>query len=74
MGSKCAPTYACLFMGWLETQMLQSWSNQRPNSKPHLWRRHIDDIVFIWHGSTDELDEFMEHTVSEDEYGPIGSV
>ena len=24
-----------------------------------------DDIVFIWHGSTDELDEFMEHINSQ---------
>ena len=33
MGTKVAPTYACIFMGWLEDLILNSWSNQKPRSK-----------------------------------------
>ena len=44
MGTKVAPSYACLFMGWLEKLMLKNWSDKDPNSKPYLWRRYIDDI------------------------------
>ena len=61
MGTKVAPSYACLFMGWLEKLMLKNWSDKNPNSKPYLWRRYIDDINFVWHGSTKELDHFIFH-------------
>ena len=27
MGTKVAPTFACVFMGWLELRMLSSWTN-----------------------------------------------
>ena len=60
MGTKVAPTYACLFMGWLEELILNKWSNQNPSLKPYLWRRYIDDILFIWHGSTEELSDFLD--------------
>ena len=56
MGTKVAPTYACLFMGWLEETFLEEiWKGQMP----HLWRRFIDDIFFLWHGSVKELEEFI---------------
>ena len=43
MGTKVAPTYACLFMGWLEDWMLNTWSNIKIyGPKPYLWRRYID--------------------------------
>ena len=57
MGTRVAPTFACIFMGWLETGMLAAWAG----SKVHMWRRFIDDIFFIWKGSEEELIEFMEH-------------
>ena len=40
MGSRVAPTYACIFMGWLEKKMLLDWTAL----KPILWKRYIDDI------------------------------
>ena len=43
MGTKMAPSYACLFMGTLEEKML----NSAPY-KPDLWLRFMDDIFFIW--------------------------
>ncbi len=57
MGTRVAPTYACLFMGWLEERALASWKG----TKPHLWKRYIDDIFFIWQGSQSELQTFINH-------------
>ena len=57
MGTRVAPTFACLFMGWLEKKMLLSWKGK----KPILWRRYIDDIIFLWHGSKHELCDFIKH-------------
>ena len=31
MGTKCAPTYACIFMGWLEEEFLENkWFGPQP--------------------------------------------
>ena len=59
MGSRVAPTFACIFMGWLEVKILQAWL-QMGGVQPHLWRRYIDDILFYWRGSEAELIEFIE--------------
>ena len=58
MGSRVAPTFACIFMGWLEVRMLQAWL-QQGGVQPHLWRRYIDDILFYWRGTEAELIEFV---------------
>ena len=51
MGTKMAPSYANLFMGDLELQLLEL-------GKPyiHMWKRFTDDI---WTGCRQQLDEFM---------------
>ena len=54
MGTKMAPAYANLFMGRLETQLI----NQAPESI-HTWKRFIDDIFIIWTGTTEEFEKFM---------------
>ena len=59
MGTKVAPTFACLFMGWLEVMMLSAWG-MGGGLAPHLWRRYIDDILFFWRGSEEELLEFVK--------------
>ena len=61
MGTKVTPTYACLFIGWLENQTLNNWSKKQSSSKPYLWRRYIADIFFLWNGTTHELSDFLEH-------------
>ena len=33
MGTRVAPTFACIFMGWLETGMLAAWAG----TTVHLW-------------------------------------
>ena len=57
MGTKCAPTYANLFMGHFEEKHIYP----KLLNKVHLYLRYIDDIFFIWHGSKQELERFFEH-------------
>ena len=46
IGTKFAPPYAILFMGYLEDKILNSLVE-----KPLVWWRYIDDIFMIWqHG------------------------
>ena len=40
MGTSCAPTYANLFMAFLEQNL--------PTNEAILWFRYIDDIIIIW--------------------------
>ena len=55
MGSKCSPSYACLFMGNLELQLQSMGGN-----KILLWLRYIDDIFLIWNGSQTEFNLYLE--------------
>ena len=43
MGTRVAPTYACIFMGALEVALLAAWSG----TKPRMFRRYIDDGFFL---------------------------
>ena len=43
MGTKCAPSYAILFLAALEEKLLA----ESP-LKPWLWWRFIDDIFLVW--------------------------
>ena len=56
MGTKCAPSYANLFMGkFEETFILPKLLNKCP-----LYLRYIDDIFFIWENSEAELKSFID--------------
>ena len=57
MGTRVAPTYACLFISDLEQQILDTWHG----TKPLLFKRYIDDLFFAWPGSAQELEEFLAH-------------
>ena len=57
MGTKCAPTYATLFMGKFgETHIL-------PNIQENIlqYNRYIDDIFFIWFGTEVDLIKVADH-------------
>ena len=43
MGTRMAPSYANIFMGNLERQILDN-----VNDKPHVWWRYIDGVFMIW--------------------------
>ena len=58
MGSPMAPSYANLFMGQLEHNMLRD----APGGLiPLEWIRFIDDIFAIWTHGIDKLKEFLHH-------------
>jgi hypothetical protein len=59
MGTRVAPTYANIFMNKLEKAILSSL----PEHLKHLifsWRRFIDDILLLFLGSYEELDELFQ--------------
>lgn len=58
MGTRCAPTFANIYMADLEEEMLEEWCKQghRP---PYLWKRYIDDIFVIWNDSSANLALFL---------------
>ena len=60
MGSKSSPTFACLFVGILEGVMLRAWQI-RGGSMPHMLRRFIDDIFFLWRDGEEHLKQFIAH-------------
>ena len=48
MGSKCAPSVACTYMGEFERQHVYTYHLQ-----PLLWLRYVDDVFCLWnHGDT----------------------
>lgn len=57
MGTRVAPTFACLFMGVIEFLMLRAWKGLQPN----FYKRYIDDCFFFWTGSEQELLAFINH-------------
>merc|ERR1711954_165592 len=59
MGSRSSPTFACIFMGMVEVFMLLRW-HETGGMDPHMWKRFVDDIFFLWRGTKEELIEFIE--------------
>ncbi|XP_071153604.1 uncharacterized protein [Mytilus edulis] len=56
MGTKMAPSYANIFMGKLEKQLLET-----SIEKPLSWFRFIDDVDMKWNKSDEDLDTFITH-------------
>ena len=61
MGTKCAPPFANLFMACIEEKALETWRGPAPLS----WLRFLDDILMLWPGSQDLLQEFLLHLNSQ---------
>ena len=61
IGTECAPPYACIFMDCLENYFLETQT-----LKQLAWLRYIDNILFIWTHSEEELKEFMRELNSFD--------
>ena len=57
MGTKMAPTYANIFMHYVENTFLSSF-----NFLPTAYFRYIDDIFLIWPHSIDTLETFLENS------------
>ena len=56
MGTRMAPSFACLFMGNLEERMLRA-----APCRPWIWWRYIGDIFFVWTRDSGSLDAFFNH-------------
>ncbi len=58
MGTRAAPNYANLFMGWFESKHIYKtdW-----NKHIKYYCRFIDDIMLVWKGTEDELKEFLAY-------------
>ena len=55
MGSKMGPSYANLFVGYIEHKFF----NQYNGPKPGLYRRYIDDCVGATSSTREELNQFI---------------
>ena len=55
MGSKMGPSYAKLFVGYIELQFF----NQYNVPKPELYRRYIDDCVGATSSTREDLNQFI---------------
>ena len=55
MGTKMGPSYANLFVGYVEHHFF----NQYNGPKPNLYRRYIDDCVGATSSTREELDQFI---------------
>ena len=60
MGTPMAVNYANLFMSSFEQRLLESFEKDF-HQKPYLWLRFIDDIFFVWVGSEETLQAFIEY-------------
>ena len=56
MGTRMAPSGACLFMGRLEEDFLAT----APKS-PLIWLRYIDDVFLLWTHGEEQLDNFISY-------------
>ena len=62
IGTKFAPTYACIFMDEIENKFLETQEFQRL-----VWFRYIDGVFFIW---THGLDKLVSFRTEFDNYYP----
>ena len=59
MGTSMAVNYANLFMARFEEEMLRDYETKH-GKRPLIWLRYIDDVFFIWVGSEESLQHFLE--------------
>ena len=55
MGTRMAPSYANIFMKYIELQLIET-----SPKKPTMWIRFIDDILMIWSHGKQALEEFKQ--------------
>ena len=56
MGTKCAPSYANIFMGWFEEKFIFPLLTNLSD----FYLRFIDDIFLVWNGTKAEFDGFLK--------------
>lgn len=56
MGTPVGPTYASLYVAYVEQRFLRECT-----IKPRLWKRYVDDILIAWPGTVDQLSTFVNN-------------
>ena len=57
MGTKMGPSFACLFVGFVEEQAMDKYAG----TKPTLFKRYIDDCLGVSVGPKEDLVSFINH-------------
>jgi hypothetical protein len=64
MGTKVAPTYATLTLGYLEHRLHQElvtrWGEEDANTITSNWKRYLDDCFIVWNHSSEKLSVFHQ--------------
>ena len=60
MGTKMGPSFACLFVGYLEEKMFSEYIGPVPD----LYKRYIDDVFGVSSDSEQELKSFIDYVSS----------
>ncbi|XP_075442459.1 uncharacterized protein LOC142487291 [Ascaphus truei] len=60
MGATCAPSYANLFLGWWEREIVFSEDNVEFTQHVLLWLRYIDDVLILWQGTAAGFKGFVD--------------
>eukprot|EP00061_Rhincodon_typus_P004374 g22421.t1 len=58
MGAHMGPSYACLFIGYVEQSLFRSYTG----TVPHLFLRYIDDYIGTASCSHEEIEQFINFT------------
>eukprot|EP00061_Rhincodon_typus_P000043 g10234.t1 len=58
MGACMGPSYACLFVGYVEQSHFRSYTGP----KPHLFLRYIDDCIGAVSCTHEEIEQFIHFT------------
>lgn len=62
MGAKFAPSMANLFVGWWEVRFIYNV----PRPMLPIWKRYIDDVLMVWTGTRETLEEFLVYINDND--------
>ena len=60
MGTKCAPSYANIFMGWFEEKFIFPLLTNLSD----FYLRFIDDIFLTWNGTETKFDNFWKKSMN----------
>eukprot|EP00061_Rhincodon_typus_P005816 g25792.t1 len=58
MGTRKDPSYACLFVGYMELSLFHCYTG----TIPHLFLRYIDDCIGVVSCSQEEIEQFINFT------------
>lgn len=58
MGASCAPSYACLHLGWWEREEVYNHTAFRQHVA--LWVPFIDDVLVVWRGTVSQFELFIK--------------